>query len=84
MPEERTERVLTESNPDHFESGISGKTNAPESHQSDHKENPEGHSIRKKQDGEHCTKSRGQLSAEINGFLVERQEKQGFPGRIPV
>ena len=75
MPDERTERVLTDSNPDHFWSGDSGRTNTPASHHSDHRDNAEGHSIRKKQDGEQCT--------EINGFPVERHEKQGLPGRIP-
>ena len=71
MPEERTERVVIESNPDHFEPGDSGRTNAPESHQSDHRDN-------QKRD------AAGNFPTEINGFPVERHEKQGLPGRIPV
>ena len=67
MPELRTERVVTESNPHHFGLGDNGRTNTPESHQSDHRDNQTGHAA-------------GNFPTEINGF-VERHEKQGLPGR---
>ena len=70
MPELRTERVVTESNPDQFGPGDNGRTNTPESHQSDHRDNQTRHAA-------------GNFPTEINGF-VERHEKQGLPGRITV
>ena len=58
------------------EPGNSRRTNALEFRQSGHRDSREGHSVRKKQGGEQCTKHRGNFSIEVNGFSVQRHEKQ--------